>query len=243
MADTFKAAVWNVYHGTPTDDLAAPLLRQMRKGVGLFFMSEAGGRDITAMLHHHQLQTYVYDQYRLAWDPGEWLSVIDFDLRLSPTAYYAKGEREPQYADAVRVILSDYEGRTLDAISYHSPAHIQNDNPPERRYQAFVESMRSLGRLAEHSECRGWLAAGDDNWDEDTGKQTVHTKPLFLGEAIGLRQLQAGAPTFGRREIDDFRIKRGGGIKPVSGVVWVDEGGGAEKPAHKIHGREFRWVG
>lgn len=237
----FKAVTWNVYHGTDAERLEKPLQRQLNRGVGLFLMNEAGDRGITQMLRERNLETYNYDQWRIAWVPEWWVEIYSTAVLLSTTPFSAKGGRD-KMIHAARTILCDREGRSLDVVSYHTPAAVQRKDPPERRYKGFVESMIKLGDMAEDSECRGWLAGGDDNWDEDSGRQSQHTRPIFLGNETGLRQLQAGEPTFGKREIDDFRIKRGGGIRPVPGAVWVERGGGDEKPAHKIHGREFRWV-
>ncbi len=240
MPDNFRAVTWNVYFGTDTKVLEPILTAQLKKRVSLFLMQEAGGADITKMLKDNGLKTFVADpQYRIAWNPDVWVGVDFEKVRLSSTNYFQKDGKTPEYSDSARGILSDKQGRTLDVVSYHTPAHVQykEENRPPRRYQAMVESFIKLGHMADDSECRGFLAGGDDNWDENTGIQTDETKPIFLGGATGLRQLQAPSATHGKaRQIDDFRIKRGGGIKPID-KGWVAAGGGD----HKLHGRTFAW--
>lgn len=239
MTATFKAVTWNVYFGTETKVLAPILAAQRKRGVGLFLMQEAGGDDITGMLEAAGLQSFTAPrQYVIAWDPDEWVRVAAGKVRLSAQPYWAQGGGNEQYSDAARAILCDREGRSLEAVSYHTPAHVQvpAGERPERRYKAMVESFRTLGHMADDSECRGFLAGGDDNWDENTGVQTADVKTVMLGSETGLRQIQAPAGTHGKRQIDDFRIKVGGGIKPV-GEGWVAAGGGD----HKLHGREFAW--
>lgn len=245
MSDTFKAITWNVYHGTAVKELEPILKRQLKKGVSLLLMQEAGGRDITGMLRDNGLKSFTAPrQYVVAWDPELWVKAHAEKVRLSDQPYYAKGGDKEQYSDAARVILCDREGRSLETVSYHTPAGVQKQekNRPERRYIALVESMQTLGHMADDFPGTAVLYGGDDNWDENTGLQTPDVKPYLLGEATGLRQLQAPGATHGRnaprrgRQIDDFRIKRGGGIRPV-GKGWTADGGGD----HRIHGREFRW--
>ncbi len=240
MSDKFKAVTWNVYAGTPVRELR-PILRNLReKKVSLYLMQEARDdkREIDEWLRAEGLETVNYKQYRLAWDPNVWVKVWAEGVRLSKTHFFAKDGDTPVHSEGARAILCDRWGRSLDTISYHTPAHVQgaekkSDVP--RRYLALVETMVELGDLADDSEARAVLYGGDDNWDEDTGFQTADL-PTLLGRTTGLRQVQAGKPTHGSREIDDFRILRGGGIRPV-GESWVQGGGGD----HKVHGREFQW--
>jgi hypothetical protein len=241
--DTFKAVTWNVYFGTKVDELAPIMAAQLKRGVSLFLLQEAGGPDIAKLCKDRGLETFLHPrQYRVAWDPTVWVEIATQGLRLSDQPYYAKGKPDnEQWSDAAQVILCDKVGRSLTAISYHTPAHVQVPEAarPERRYDAMLESFLTLGDLAEEAETTGWLSGGDDNWDETTGLQTEAVRRILLGSATGLRQVQSppGTATHGRvRQIDDFRIPRGGRLRPGDG--WVADGGGD----HKLHGREFRWV-
>lgn len=238
----FAAVTWNVYFGTPTKVLRPILEEQRQLGVSVLLMQEAGGSDLDVMLRDAGMGTHLASpQYRVAWDPAVWVPVLETDVRLSDTGWFAVGGKTPIYSDAARVILCDRHGRSLDVVSYHTGAGIQPSagKAAERRYRALVESLVTLGEIAELSEARAVLFGGDDNWDEDQGPQTADL-PLMMGQTNGLRLLQADAPTLGHpvrgREVDDFRIKRGGGIRPV-GAPWTAPGGGD----HRLHGRVFGW--
>ena len=237
MSDSFKAVTWNVYAPTPATVLAPILRQQLKKGVSIFLMQEAGSADITKMLRDAGLKTYSHSQWRIAWDPKVWTAVNRKALRLSQTSYYSKTVKHDVYSEAVEVILCDALGRSLDVISYHTPAHIQVSEAtrPANRYQAAVESFRTLAALAKASQCRAVLFGGDDNVDENHGVGSgTSLWSAWLRPATGLIQVQAPAGTHGKRKIDDFRILP---KTLVVGSGWVDFGGGD----HRIHGREFTW--
>jgi hypothetical protein len=240
MTDTFKAVTWNVFYGTERDELEPILAAQRKRGVSLFLIQEASKKFWPDLVRDAGLRfAFHKPQYLIAWDPEPWVGVAEEGVRLSETAYFRKDGKTPVWSDAATATLCDREGRSLLTASYHTPAHVQyrESERPARRYQSFVESMRKLGAMADDFEGTAVLFGGDDNWDEDTGLQTEHTKPVFLGEDTGLRQIAAPAGTHGKRQIDDFRIKRGGRLRPTKGSGWVADGGGD----HKLHGREFRW--
>lgn len=248
--DTFKAITWNVYAGTPAEKLAPHLKRELKRGVSLLLMQEAGGKDIEELLVSEGLSTTAWDgkreQWRIAWDPEEWPGVARSEIvQLSDTGYQRKGGGPKQYSKAARVILCDDLGRSLEAFSYHTPAHIQvaEDERPANRFKATIESFETLGEMAAESLATGWLAGGDDNVDEfrGIGSESNLWNPM-LAKQNGLVQVRAPEPTFARRRIDDFRYPKGGGIKVIRGEGWVANGGATEKPAHKIHGQVFKWV-
>jgi hypothetical protein len=221
----------------------------------LWMVQEAGGQDLTDLFAGQGLQTAVWDQYRLVWDPIRWVTCTTWAARLAETPWHHAGSKRPVYVEAQAAILFDKEAeRTLEAWSYHMPPATQKDQAkgsyPHARYDAFIEALKSLGQAAEDTTADGWISAGDDNWDEDGpledggGIQTDDLQSVMLGEAIGLRQVQAGTGTYRAREIDDYRIRRvtlGGMIRPTH-EVQVRDGGGAEKPAHQIHEREWKWL-
>jgi hypothetical protein len=243
-APEFRAVTWNVYAPTPVAKLGPILRDQLAEGVTVLLMNEAGGGDISRMLREAGLQSYAHGQWRVAWDPDVWVKIATRSVRLSDTHYFGRDGRTRKFNDAAEAILCDRAGRSLTAVSYHTAAHVQTreDNRPARRYRAMVESFRELGDMAEDSLTTGWLAGGDDNWDESKGLQTSDTVPVFLGADTGLRQVPSptGTSTHGKvkggRRIDDFRIIRGGRLRPGRG--WVADGGGD----HRLHGRVFRWV-
>lgn len=250
---SFRTACWNVYNGTQLERLEPVLRDSLDWGVSLWFVNEARAR-FTPLFKAHGLQTVVHDQFRLAWDPQRWQLCREWHARLSD-AYFKKDGKVPLHCEGQAAILFDTEtDRTLEAWSYHTPAHVQKRQNapgyPMRRYEAFIDTLTTLAERADDSPANGWMAAGDDNWDEDGPKddgggiQTDERESIMLGRATGLRQIQAGVPTFGTREIDDYRIlrvKQGGGVKPT-GTLRVRPGGGAEKPQHQIHEREWVWV-
>ena len=69
-----------------------------------------------------------------------------------------------------------------------------------------------------------FLAGGDDNWDENTGLQTADTKPVFLGEATGLRQIQAPGATHGS-ESSGRRRPIGAGKRSMrcASSIWIKD--------------------
>lgn len=241
--NTFRAVTWNVFGPTPADHLAPHMADQLRHhGVSLFFMQEAGGADLDKMCRDHGLETYSWDQYRLAWMPTVWVWIRGEHFYLSDQEYRDRQGREER-TGGVSMIFCDRYGRSLEAVCYHTPAHIQVPDHPERRVTAAFEAMATLGRMADETLCRGFLAAGDDNVDEFQGYGVDSQMWLpMLARATGLHQVQAPNPTLGDRRIDDFRYPVHGAIKVVRSSGWTDEGGGTDRPPHRIHGEEFTWV-
>jgi len=235
--DTFKAATWNVFYGTDPEELRRILRRLRKDGVTVFLMQEVSNPKIRAMLREEGLRiAYAPSQYVVAYDPDVWTAVSDSKSeRLSQTGYYRKGGDKVIHSDAVSVILSDRQGRTINALSYHTPPSVQKPSHlrPVRRFITTRESMTSLRDIAKNSETRAILFGGDDNFDES---RTFRSEFKFMLKAFtGLTQVQSpkGTSTHGGgRRIDDFRIK---GLKALAGYV-LDGGGD-----HKAHVREFRW--
>jgi hypothetical protein len=226
---TFRAATWNVYHGTKPSELAPLLAAQQGRGVSIFLfqeLSQAGVRDMVVGAGLHLV--FQPRQYGIAYNPDVWTELASGGIRLSDTAYYAKGGDNKQYSDAVWAILGDHAGRTLTALSYHTPAHVQVADPPQRRLQATRESMATLRRVARTAHTDACLFGGDDNVDEARGFRDRFR--FMLGGP--LKQVRAPAPTHGRRRIDDFRTT---GLRALEGSV--SPGGGD----HRIHTRLFRW--
>lgn len=241
VPDTFRAVTWNVYAGTPAKELQPIMARQRSHGVSLFLMQEAGGDDLTDLCQDNGLDTFIqYPQCRIAWDRDQWVLVRTRGVRLAEQPWFHKGGEVAVYSDAAEVILCDLAGRSLTVVSYHTPSHVQvpEKERPARRYAAMLESFATLGGMADDALTTGWLAGGDDNWDETTGLQTSDAQRVMLSSAAtGLRQVQSptGTTTHGKRQIDDFRVPVGGKLRVGEG--WVSKGGGD----HKLHGREFAW--
>lgn len=237
---TFKAATWNVFHGTPPSELRPILQWLLRSGVSIILGQEMQEPKVRELLRDEGLRVaFNPRQYVVAWDPDVWDRVSPGEaVRLGRTAYYAKGGDHEQYSDAVRVILRHRAtGLTLDALSYHTPAHVQYPEAarPPRRFQALRESMATMGRLARQGRGDAVLYGGDDNVDEFQGFGAGGTVWRFmLRAATGLRQVRAPEPTHGHpdrgRRIDDFRTRR---LRPGPGQV--RPGGGD----HRVHVREF----
>lgn len=231
---TFKAATWNPYHGT---ELAViePILRSLLlDGVSVLLVQEALQDGLEDLFRANGLRTYRHDQYMVAWRPSVWKRVDVDAVRLSQTAWFAADRNRPKYVDAAAAILSDYSGRTLTALSYHTPPHVQVPprERPERRVIALREAMASLSTIASTVPTRAVLFGGDDNVDEARAYERFFR--FMLEAATGLAQVQAPSATHGRvRRIDDFRVR---GLKPLEGSV-VPGGGD-----HRIHVREFAWL-
>ena len=244
-ADTFAAVVWNIYHGTEPQDLLPHARREHElRGVSLFLLNEAQKRPgLKEMLRSLGLRSFFHGQHCLVWDPKVLCDVRLWGERLTETPFFTPSGHE-MHSDAAQGIFCDMEGRTLFVSTYHTPSAVQSQRN-ERRIQVTLESFVHLAEQADDSLCDGVLFGGDDNVDEHKGWSLPKEKEILLGAATGLRQLRAPGPTYGNRKIDDFRIIRprdGGGIRAVKDKAWVAHGGQAENPAHRIHGREFRWV-
>lgn len=236
MTDTFKAATFNVFYGTDLDAVERVLRKMLRDGVTIFLLQEASAKGFTAMLDRLGLAySFHKPQYVVAWVPSAWVGIDKGGVRLSQTAYYRKGGNNEIHTEAAWAILSDKEGRTLRALSYHTPAHVQvaPENRPPRRFAALVEAMGTLKALAETTQTRAVLFGGDDNVDE--AKAFAPTWKFMLRAATGLRQVVAPEGTHGKgpRRIDDFRVK---------GLVPVGEGYVIENPSdHDAFVQTFRW--
>lgn len=230
MAYDFKAATWNVYHGTDLNVIEGYLRRLLAGGVSVFLLQEASQRGIEDLLDRLGLDHIAYDQYVVAWRSDTWVEIRAEHLRLSPTAYFRKGRRKPIYTEAASAILSDRDGRTLTALTYHTPPHVQVKNPPARRIRALREAMGTMKALADAAKTHAVLFGGDDNVDE--GRAFSYFFRFMLKPVTGLRQVQAPRPTHGRRRIDDFRVR---GLR-------VGDGSVVPNPSdHHIHIRAFRW--
>jgi hypothetical protein len=245
--DPFRVITWNVYAGSRVKALEPHLIREREAGLSVALVQEAMVKDLDHMFWEHGMGYFAFGQYAVAWDTKDWPHLLrERGYALSKNTYYHFGKGKQITTDCAEVILSSARGRTLTALSYHTPAKVQSrDMRPARvaeRVAVTFEAHEKIGRVARNARTCGFLAGGDDNWDEDTGNQSPEDKvrDILLGGKTGLMQLQAGKPTFGKREIDDFRILRNGLLVPV-GEPWVAEGGGEEKPNHKIHGRTLGW--
>lgn len=232
MSDTFTAATWNVYHGTAPAKLR-PILRDLRdRGVSLLLLQEVSNADVRAMFVDEGWGLYFHPgQYAIAWLREPWVPIVTTGARLSSTAYWRRGGGSEQYSEAAMGIMCDRAGRTLTAMSYHTPAHVQVRVAPARRVTALRESAAAWRDLAAKAETRAVLFGGDDNVDENGPAWD-----FLLQRATGLRQVKAPAPTHGHRtrgrRIDDFRVR---GLRPGAGEVLP--GGGD----HRVHLREWSW--
>lgn len=244
---TFKAVTWNFYSGTPTKTLKPILIEQLKRGVSVFYQQEAGGEDIDKMHAELGLQTFLHpSQWRISWvpldasHPNGWVKVNAYGLNLSDVPYYSKGSTKKRYSEAADVILSDRFGQTLEAVCFHTPPFVQvrETGSAPRRLTAFEESLRSLETMNLASKAKGFLAAGDSNWDPDTGIGNEEINDLLLAKDGTLRALLSGNATHGRvREIDYFLVDPQSGVRPVRGSNWTAPGGGD----HKLSGWEFAW--
>lgn len=232
MANTFKAATWNVFHGSKPEDLEPTLKRLLADGVSLFLFQEVSDPAVRRMLRDNGLEVaFAPRQYAIAWDPEVWVGIDSDDVVLSEQTYWTKGGH-PMPSRAATAILSDRLGRTLTALSYHTPAGVQTKNPPKRRLAALRDSMETLTRLADEAETRAILFGGDDNVDEWRGPWQKRFRFMRRGP-MELLQIRAPKGTFGKRKIDDFRVR---GLKPLGGEVVKNASD------HKVHVRTFRWA-
>lgn len=208
---TFKAATWNVFYGTKAPELRPHLRRMREDGVTLFLLQELSTPEVREMIREEGLRlAFAPRQYGVAWDPEVWEQVGEPEAPvLSPTTYYTTGGH-PMPSRAVRVVLRHRpSGKTIDALSYHTPSSVQTPAGPSddvpRRVQALRESVATLKRLADENRADAVLYGGDDNVDERRGDRSAWD--FMRRAATGLRQVIFPAGTHHARAIDDFRVR------------------------------------
>lgn len=233
MTNAFKAATWNVFHGTAIEKLEPVLCRLLNDGVSLFLIQEGSHKGIEAMLARRGLHFYRAEpQCIIAWDPDLWVEDDRQAASLAEQVFYRKGSHRATSTEAAQVELHDRYGRSLLVVSYHTPAHVQvkPSKRPKRRMQVLREAMRTLARLAKGAKTDAVLFGGDDNVDEF--KAFRSTWKFMLKAATGLTLVQPPHATHGKRKIDDFRVK---GLE-------VGTGRTIGNPSdHDIHVRTFLW--
>lgn len=237
MSEGFKAATWNVFVLTPVEDLKPTFNKLLLDGVTVILNQESAGRDITNMYQSRGWRTYEHGDNRISWDPEVWVKLSTRGIRLSRTAWFGENRSTPKFADAAVVRLAERDSkRTLKALSYHTPPHVQyNDSKANvpNRVQALRESMNSLGQLVEKSRGDALLFGGDDNVDENQGWGADTRYWSFMRHpATGLKLVQAPNGTLGNRRIDDFRVR---GLDAGVGYVLKNASD------HDLHVRRFLW--
>lgn len=234
---TFKAATWNVFYGTPADRLEPTLRELLADNVTVVLMQEMKQKAVREMVQRNGLElVYAAPQYVVAWNPAVWERVTEWPVPeladLSRAVFYARGSKRGMDARAVRVILRHRaSGLTIDALSYHTPAHVQiaNIGANPRRLTVLKEAMQSLSEMAASSPADAVLYGGDDNVDEHRAFKRRFR--FMLEKATGLLQVQSPTGSHGKvRRIDDFRVK---GLKVGKGRVVKNASD------HKVHVREF----
>lgn len=228
---TFLAATWNVYNGTTADELQPLLRERLRAGVTLFLLQELLRPDVRELFRSHGLKLHhTTPQYGVAWSPHQWLAVRPgLDLTLSSTVWHTT-RGHPMPTNAAAQLLVDQAGRSLLAVSYHTPAHVQVRDQPVNRVTALRDAMATLGQLRREATTTACLFGGDDNVDE---RGAFGPWDFMRAAATGLRLVQAPEATHGRqRRIDDFRTT---GLRVLDGSV--HPGGGD----HRVHVRRFGW--
>lgn len=234
LSNSFKAVTWNVYHATKVDELEPILEDLLSDGVSMFLMQEAGGRDITRLLEKYGLETYVFDQYRLAWDPEVWQRLSTRHRLTSNKKVFGKRGAVKNHIVVGR-FRHRFSRRKLKVVSYHTPAHVQRPEWNRRapnRWRVLRDAMALFSRMARNAGIRHLLFGGDDNVDESRSSGGRKSRFNFLLRT-GLKQIQPPSGTHGNRKIDDFRVK---GLEPV-GRGYVRPGGGD----HKLFVCRFRF--
>lgn len=233
MPNSFKAATWNVFHGTDLNVLR-PILKYLRKeGVTLLLIQEGQNRHLPDLLSEFGLVAIRGGfECIVAYDPKVWEQKKARTVRLSPTTYFRKsGKAVPFMESPLLVLRHKATGKKVKALSYHTPSAVQRGGKPNRKVAARLRvtenAMRLFRRIGGNAR-KAVLFGGDDNWDERHGRW-----PIVSRKFTGLRVVQAPSGTHGKRRIDDFRIK-GLGV----GEGYTLFGGGD----HRVHVREFRWL-
>ena len=235
MAD-FVAATWNTAGGTGPErrpdvgQLAVVLDRLEHHEVSVLLLQELSAPGVAKLFRDRGWHLHVArPQYGVAWRPETWTAVADPDrVRLADTTFGRVGGATAT-VDAARAVLCDRAGRSLTALSYHTPSHVQVDHKPPRRIQALREAMRTMRQLGQAAQSRACLFGGDDNVDERLGHGPWG---FMLRKATGLELVQPPTPTRGRHRFDDFRTR---GLTAGHGLT-LDGAGD-----HRVHVRVFRW--
>lgn len=240
MPRSFKAATWNAYVGISTPRLEPTLEALLASGVSIILGQEMPRPEHGRLFKRAGLEVSHYADNLVAWRPGWWTTCSTGGGVLTETVTHSKTGRV-QPANAAWAVLCDREGRSLEALSYHTPAGVQTQDPPARRLQVTQESMAALRARAKGNPARACLYGGDDNVDE-SWKWAARFAFMAGNSLLPLRQVQAPAGTLGPapfhphpggRRVDDYRVKN---LRPGSGAVWAAPGD------HGIHVRNFRFA-
>lgn len=225
--DTFKAATWNVFHGTDLEDVEGTVRKILASGVSVILLQEATQDGLAESLEALGLGVISSGELTVAYHPAVWTGISGGGVRLSEEGFFRPGSDREVFPSGAWAILSDAAGRTVTALSYHLPSHVQVAHAPARRLSALRASMKTLGTLAGAVHTNAVLFGGDDNVDESAAFRFMRRV------ATGLRQIQAPKGTHGKRRIDDFRVK---GLRAGSGHVLETASD------HKAHIRSFTWA-
>lgn len=239
VSNTFTAATWNVFHRTPIYKLR-PIARELKEdGVDLILAQEADA-DVANMFKELGYRVaYLHPQFIIARSRDVFSALNEgHGITLSPTGFVGNHGGIRHSEALVQRLQHKESGKKLKVMTYHTPAHVQVSRPEYRRVKAAVESAQKWGRIADKFEdgakVDALLFGGDDNVDE-TGNFMDRLR-WFRDRYTGLHQIEAPTPTFGKRRIDDFRIK--GDIRARGGYTVA----GAYPDEHRVHVRNFELV-
>lgn len=237
MADTFRAATWNV-GGHDTTTVADVLGHNDPDLIGL---QEAPGRIYADLLTDLGYNTHATGWCRTAWS-GDWTRVRSWSTRLSETPWTSGDGQRVLYVDADTTILSDPQGRTVTLLSFKLPPHIQPTTRVAKRVTIASQALAALDEAAENALTAGFLTFSDDNYDAEAGLDVPRLEPL-IGSSTVLRLHRPPEPTLGNRSVDVIRTIRrtaGGRLAPTPNATVT---GPPPTPAtHRIYTREFRWT-
>lgn len=238
---TFTAATFNVgSRNTPHDKIVDRVRQLMGPGtkagrVTIVLLQEVFDGDLMGRLRRAtEAQGFRTGQNAILWNPQTWTRVHSEPVLLSDEVWHPAGR--PDQDNVTRspaVILADRAGRTLTALSYHLPPHVQNPNPPAARRSNLEDSMDTMARLAKKARSAACLFGGDDNVDE--ARETGGPWDFMLERETGMRLIRPPEATHGRRRIDDFRVAD---LHPVPKGAWTM----GSPSDHRIHARVFRFT-
>lgn len=202
----FRAAFWNVHHGT-TAAQAKPIFAEIKRmGTDLIILNEVKRKSgIIALLKAMGYMTaYNGPEFAIAWRPGAFDYIRDRDLVVSEHDYWL--DRNEALFVALRHVAT---GQLLWAISEHTPAHISRRNHPtfNNVLEVHKEVSERNAKISARAKRKGAsvLIGRDGNIDPRKDRPVWNGTWDWVYE--GYRYVRSPKPTFGaKRHIDEMLV-------------------------------------
>lgn len=227
------AVTWNVEKGGHQPTVRRILREHLAAGVVLFFLQEVTGSTIATFkaaglqIHPHPIASNA-----VAWVPRvfELRSVRNVDLADTYLDTTRKPPKRIRTASPVVLLHHRPSGRTVEALSFHTPSRVDRLRPEKIRVAVLKGAVANMSRLARTTSADHFIAGGDINVHLTKSKRWDFMRRLATKMAL----IQPPTGTHGRRRIDVFYVRN----------TWIIGGGqtGAGGGDHRWHRQRFSLV-